>query len=620
MPDCLCGRNTWTGSLGSANVRPTPETGKAPMAFTKADIQQSANNLAQQFPASHTGSIGLLLLAMSEYLDDAAPAELYRDAVFDGFDDKRVDFLHIDLSAGVAYIAQCYESVQWTKPNPPATKAAELTSAIAWMLDADLSKIARPELRQKAEELRDALSSGEITSVEAIYIHNSPRNKDVEDEIDTVGNALRERLMRYSPSDLSPSGSARQLSIDDILGLMNARDSLIRIEDQITISVLSVTKELSSPRWTAVLASVEASQLVALSKRYGDPLFGPNIRGFLGSRTSSRNINSQIANTALSAGSDFFVYNNGVSMITKKLSLLPDGSVVCDGLAVINGAQTLGSLETASTKLGASLDGVTVPIRIVSTTDESLIRDIVRYNNTQNPIKPWEMRVLDPIQQRLEREFKEEYDLVYQFRRSNHRRQGDHVLYEKVALWAWAFIGNPDQAHRNGPEFFADDRNHSRVFNQSTRSGWLLFVNRLAEAIGAYKDELKAAVTAGSATDTVNDLYSYFQIGAMTYVALDLCAVCLGELFELPANDRFRFKLLANLETDRTAAILSLLPLVKFALAPLPRELSGKSAYQSLRTTAGVDDLRRALRSTVAGFRALPNANLDDLRTGVEVV
>jgi HJR/Mrr/RecB family endonuclease len=48
--------------------------------------------------------------------------------------------------------------------------------------------------------------------------------------------------------------------------------------------------------------------------------------------------------------------------------------------------------------------------------DPTLVDKVIRYNNTQNPIKAWELRVIDPIQRKLTVDF-EQVGITYQTRR-----------------------------------------------------------------------------------------------------------------------------------------------------------------------------------------------------------
>jgi hypothetical protein len=62
---------------------------------------------------------------------------------------------------------------------------------------------------------------------------------------------------------------------------------------------------------------LKGEELVTLAQRYGDKLYASNVRDFLGVRSSSRNINRQIERTAKEKPANFWVFNNGITVLTK---------------------------------------------------------------------------------------------------------------------------------------------------------------------------------------------------------------------------------------------------------------------------------------------------------------
>jgi hypothetical protein len=95
---------------------------------------------------------------------------------------------------------------------------------------------------------------------------------------------------------------------------------------------------------------------------------------------------------------------NGVKPNQRKKSLK------VSGIAIVNGAQTTGALARVQlTKLGDAR----VMIRFVQATNSALVNDIIRYNNSQNQIKPSDFRSGDRNQDRLRKEFKQIPDATY---------------------------------------------------------------------------------------------------------------------------------------------------------------------------------------------------------------
>jgi hypothetical protein len=69
------------------------------------------------------------------------------------------------------------------------------------------------------------------------------------------------------------------------------------------------------PKWTAAITSVPGSWLHELYAKHSDRLFSANYRGFLGI-TRRRRINTGIRQSAELKPDDFWVFNNGITLLT----------------------------------------------------------------------------------------------------------------------------------------------------------------------------------------------------------------------------------------------------------------------------------------------------------------
>ena len=360
--------------------------------------------------------------------------------------------------------------------------------------------------------------------------------------------------------------------------------------------------------------TINGEDLSSLVGKYGDDLFSANIRDYLGKRTSGRNINHQISQTAVDRPENFWVFNNGVTLLSRKIDIGTD-SITCHGLAVINRAQTLGALQEASKK--ASIEKVRLSVRIVESSEESLVQDIIRFNNTQNPIKAWELRVLDPVQDRIKRDFQATFSLPYQFRRGIERRGAQDILSERLGPWLNSFYGDPLTSHRNSPHLWDDDKTYRSLFNDVTDVRHLLFVYRLGEAVGSVKDEYRVASDGGTATETESTLYSYFRYGAFFHVALHLCAETLAEAVGGGVSVKRLFALDGVLSGSHRQGIDALKKVVKFSLAPLPGYLSGRDAFEHFRSMDTIGTLASQVRTTVNQMRGVRADIVEELTAGI---
>jgi hypothetical protein len=182
-----------------------------------------------------------------------------------------------------------------------------------------------------------------------------------------------------------------------------------QLEEKVPVEVeitLAIKRFMSMDDWEhkTIIAVIKGTALVDLYKRYPG-LLTYNIRDYLGTRGE---INKTIKETAQERGKEFFFFNNGISAICTSYEL--DGNhLVAHNFQIINGAQTVGALKQAGSKLDSSVEVLFRLIQAdkVSTTTAGFNADIIKYNNTQNVVKLSDFRSNDKIQIWLENKFKQ---------------------------------------------------------------------------------------------------------------------------------------------------------------------------------------------------------------------
>lgn len=430
------------------------------------------------------GSNALLLFAMMLKFDEIDENALAAECLTDGSDDKKIDFIRYDSDMGRVTLAQGYFAQDWNKRSAYANKASDLNTAISWLISGDLRKSSEKNknLRAKALAIRDALEAGEVESLELLYVHNLQTSENVRKELETCAKNARKLLETY-PS--KPEVIFEEVGASRINEWYLSRERPIVVKDSVPIPVSGFFEE-DGQEWKAIIASTKASVIRNLYEQYGDDLFSANLRGFLGIRGSTRNINQHIKLTAEKTPDLFMIYNNGITAITNGCEHCND-HLLLDGIAIINGAQTTGSLHKAKPD---SLDLARVMLRIIVTKNRKLIDDVVRYNNTQNVVYTWELRNGDRIQTRLTKEFAL-LNMKYLNRRSYRRAHGDVIPVPAAAQALMAFHGKPLAALKGKTEIFESDNTYSSIFHDHTTAEHICFVYSIVAAFDEYKNALK---------------------------------------------------------------------------------------------------------------------------------
>jgi hypothetical protein len=354
------------------------------------------NNFSKQEPLIRSFEEGNahLVWVMSMYLDVPDSMQLGIDSLTDGPNDKKLDFLHLDSDNRRIVFVQGYYSSK-KGGEAPANKASDLNTAAAWLLSGDVAKLSTT-LADSIRLCRQALDAGEIDEVELLYVHNLLESKSVQHELDTARAYLERGL-----SKLDIQISAKEIGLKECEKLYLAKESAIVVLDEILLPA-AIGFEESGPNWNAAITTVPGTWLGSQYKKYGTQLFSANYRGFLGA-SKRRKINSGIQRTAESRPEDFWVFNNGVTILTLGYKSTLKGTKIT-GCSIINGAQTTGSIGSLDPK--RDISKIKVLARVVACKDAETIREIVRFNNTQNEITTWDQYSSNESQKSLVTEFR----------------------------------------------------------------------------------------------------------------------------------------------------------------------------------------------------------------------
>ena len=229
--------------------------------------------------------------------------------------------------------------------------------------------------------------------------------------------------------------------------------------------------QIDSPFRTLV-AIIKANELVDLYKRkgVGNTLFNLNIRLPL----ASRKVNPKIAETAASEAEaqNFFYYNNGVSAVCSEYELAGN-TLTAKRLQVINGAQTVSALVRALNRRPNS--AAYVLFRLTETSEKYggvFTENVIRYNNTQNPVKVSDFFSNDPIQIWLRDNLtriagKGAVPNVYYINKSGHKPKGatgKGLKIEQLAGVHHAFIYGPIASYKEPSQFFDRDSRYLEAF------------------------------------------------------------------------------------------------------------------------------------------------------------
>ena len=343
--------------------------------------------------------------------------------------------------------------------------------------------------------------------------------------------------------------------------------SPILVNDVIKIDIKSGF-ELKAGNWKSYVTAIPAKVLYRLYKTHKTRLFSANVRDYLGSRKSDTNINYGIKQTAQTSPNDFWVFNNGITVLTHSFEERLVGGrrqLVVRGISIVNGAQTTGAIGSLIKAPDAE---VLVSARFVETADNELIYSIIQYNNCQNKVTASDFRSTDRIQKRL----REEVSVITNAKYEGGRRGGHTDIIERnknlmpsytVGQALAAFHQDPLTAYNLKSDIWVNDATYARFFNDDTTGAHLVLCYALLRAV----EDMKRSLVAKSKLDSdltkqEEQLLAYFRNRGSTYLLVSAIASCMesfiGRPIAVPAKVSFSSKTTPKQATQHWREVASL--------------------------------------------------------------
>lgn len=192
-----------------------------------------------------------------------------------------------------------------------------------------------------------------------------------------------------------------------------------------------------------------------------------NVRGFVKNSKYNPNIGSTIKDNP----TKFFMYNNGITMVANSISatnLAGNLSMRLDihGFQIVNGGQTLRAIhefnKANSINISNYLCHAEVLLRVfMPDIDSNDIHKIAEYTNSQNSIKPSDLKSLSTEQIDIER-YLDEHNILY-IRKSGDTGSDDSKSYahmikmETFGQILKAISGHPDKSTNSMKDIFEKD-------------------------------------------------------------------------------------------------------------------------------------------------------------------
>jgi hypothetical protein len=283
---------------------------------------------------------------------------------------------------------------------------------------------------------------------------------------------------------------------------------------------------------------------------------------------------------------------------------------------VVNGAQTTGALAKVSkTELGPAR----VMIRFVKASSPEIIDDIIKYNNSQNPIKPSDFRSSDRHQQRLRQEFKEIPDVTYLGARrggqeDRARKPSNLIASDTAAQALAAFHQDPEIAYHDLRSIWESDEVYARYFSDHTTAAHIVFCYSLLRAIQQIKFELSYKESF-ERTQEDNELLEYLRQRGSAFLLVSAVAACAEIYLNRAVADTFSISFGAT--TSPAVGVEYWTPLIESLLPFASNSLGPVFENGGLRRREVVKDALNQFRALVSATKKANSAIFENFRMHV---
>ena len=427
----------------------------------------------------------------AEYLN-LDEADAFEAASVDGGNDKDLDLFFVDDEAERIIVGQSKFNAKG-QYRGKKNQLLGLLHTTDWLKDREgLAREGRPELEAAAREYNEATLKG--YPVEYIYAFCGPDAKDVSDAA---------RQFNLAAVNNVPSALTKIMSLQFLRTLHEESISQSTRVAACTIQIGNFFKE-SGSYGTAIVTTIDGDELSRLYHEHGDQLFDRNVRLFLGARKGG--VNAGIQNTLESATErrNFWAYNNGITFICDDFDPPRAGKLKLRNFSIVNGCQTTVSLASAAKD---TLKDIRVPVRFIRAS-ERVIDSVITFNNSQNPIRLWDLSSQDKLQKKLKKEIAElpqpffyalrkgEIQKLNALNRDRFKRDGkiQQIRHDLAAQFIAAFRGLPAIGYKDKGKIFSVYRD--QVFPPQIRPEEVVLIwqaGRVAKDL--VKEQLEAAIS-----------------------------------------------------------------------------------------------------------------------------
>jgi hypothetical protein len=461
---------------------------------TDRDLRQQIAYMHSEYPRLKDHELFLVWFVHAMITEDLAKAAA---ALTGNPNDKGVDAILIDDRAKIAFVVQ---GKYREKVNGGTEHRADVISFAGLACDLfgsdedynALLQYSDPRVHERLSEVRDRIKKRKY-SLKLYYVTTGRCSKPLVEQADRVcrgaggqasidlidGNKVLHVLGDYLDG-VAPPVPTMDLPLEIGHGVVS--ECLKRHDSQNGI--------------TAWIFSMNGASIADMYETAGVRLFARNVRGYLGDK---KDVNKNIQNTIKNEPSNFWYYNNGITIVCDHAQCIRVGGkdiMRVHNPQIINGQQTTRTLHAGVTA-NSPASVIVRAIEILRNGQEAeerfdtLVSRIVAATNLQNSITASDLMANDRRQVELERELRK-YRYAYlrkrQAKSEARRFIGQHytmVTKEELAQAVAACELDPVVVRSEGKEGLFEEQYYAKIFPTSDPLFYLMRYRLMREVRNA---------------------------------------------------------------------------------------------------------------------------------------
>lgn len=366
-------------------------------------LDNEVSALSKKFGLSESKAF---LIWFSKITFDLSDEDAFESVLVEGPNDKSIDLFFVDdYSRRVIIVQGKYSKSGKSKLKDNTVES--LLACLDWLSSPEtLHREGKIELSEASVEYLEAVQNEYL--VELWFVYCGSKNEKIDQRI---------RIFNANKENIDKRRVCRHCDIDLIETFFEEYRGKGRRVESATLMTSSPVIEIKGGFGRGLVTTVKGEELVSLYSKFGDELFARNVRLFLGAKQGS--VNAGIKNTIedVSDKSNFWAYNNGITMICDNFAFDENTQELeIKNFSIVNGCQTTVSLSRSKNSVD---DNISILLKVICPPEQT-IDSIIRFTNSQNQIRVWDISTQDRTQKRLQQDFEKlNQPIYYQLRRGD---------------------------------------------------------------------------------------------------------------------------------------------------------------------------------------------------------